>query len=173
MNTIEAIMTRISVRKFTDREIPDEALQKILLAGMAGPSAANRRPFSFLVVKDPETLKKISEANGPAAKLLSGAKMGIVVCADMKRSFAQAPNYTAVDTTIATENMILAAWELGIGTCWIGTWPQPEKFEAQKALLGLPEDIVPHHIVAFGYPLEEPKVTKEKWEEDRVHYEKW
>ncbi len=173
MNTIDAIMSRISVRKFTDQEIPEDAVRTILEAGMAGPSAVNARPFTFLVVKDPETLRKIADVNGAAAKLLAGAKMGIVVCADMKRSFEKAPMYTAVDTSIATENMILAAWDLGIGSCWLGTWPQPEKYEAQQALLGLPDDIVPHHIVAFGYPAQDTKVTKQKWEEDKVHYEKW
>ena len=173
MDAIETIMGRISVRQYSDREIPEDALRTILEAGMAGPSCVNARDWSFIVVRDPEMLNKMADANGRPAQPLRGAKLGILICGDLERAFKGAPDYWVVDGSIAAQNMILAAHALGIGSVWLGTWPQMNRVQAQAELFGLPESQIPHSIIAFGYPQE--KSTKEKliWEENRVHYEKW
>lgn len=173
MDAIQDIMQRISVRKYSDREIPEEDLRTILEAGMAGPSCVNARDWSFVVVRDPEMLNKMADANGRPAEPLRGAKLGILVCGDMERAFKGAPDYWIVDGSIAAQNMILAANALGIGSVWLGTWPQPGRVKAQAELFGLPETQIPHSIIAFGYPKEEGRKEKLIWEEDRVHYEKW
>ncbi len=69
--------------------------------------------------------------------------------------------------------MILAAKDLGIGSVWLGTWPQMDRVKAQAEIFGLPETQVPHSIIAFGYPAEDPAVKGPEYEEDRVHFEKW
>ena len=173
MDAIQNIMRRISVRQYSDREIGQEALRTILDAGMAGPSCVNARDWSFVVVQDPEILNKMADANGRPAEPLRTAKLGILVCGDLERAFKGAPDYWVVDGSIAAQNMILAANALGIGSVWLGTWPQMNRVKAQTALFGLPETQIPHSIIAFGYPKEESTKGKQIWEEDRVHYNKW
>ena len=153
MDAIHAIKTRISTRKFSDKPISDADLHAILEAGMSGPSAVNARPWSFIVVRDKGMMNKIRtvypDAN-IAADPLRGADVGILVCGDLERAYQGAPDYWVVDGSIACQNMILAAHALGIGSVWLGTWPQENKIAAQKALFDLPEHIVPHSIIAFG-----------------------
>ena len=173
MDAIQTILTRISTRQFTDQPISDKAVHTILEAGMAGPTAVNARPWSFIVVRDKAMLNKMADCNGRAAEPLRGADMGILVCGDLERAFKPAPDYWVVDGSIACQNMILAAHAMGIGSVWLGTWPQENKVAAQKALFNLPEHIVPHSIIAFGYPQEASTKQKLLYEDDRVHFEKW
>lgn len=178
METIQAIMSRRSVRSFTDMPIPEEALQTILAAGMAGPVCVNARDWSFLVVRDKETLGKMADANGRPADPLRGAALGILVLGDLSRAFPPAKDYWIIDGAIAAQNMILAAHDLGIGSVWLGTYPQMERVEAQRELFGLPDSVIPHSLIAFGYPGEEkddgrPPMEKGYFEEDRIHMEQW
>lgn len=173
METIQAITSRISVRKYSKREISDETLRTILEAGMSGPSCVNARDWSFVVVRDPEMLNRMADANGRPAEPLRGAKLAILVCGDLERAFRGAPDYWVVDGSIAAQNMILAAHSLGIGSVWLGTWPQMERVRAQAELIGLPRTQVPHSIIAFGYPAAPAAKEKLLFEEDRVHYERW
>ncbi len=175
MNIIEAISGRRSVRRFTSRPISDGDLHTILCAGMSGPSAVNARPWSFIVVRDRDTLSRMADGNGAAAQPLKGAALGIMVLGDMTRAFERAPDYWVIDGSIAAQNMILAAHGLGIGSVWLGTWPQKEKIDAQRRLFELPESAVPHSIIAFGYPDESQKDLPARggYEEGRVHFEKW
>lgn len=173
MDAIQAILTRISTRQFSGQSISDEALYTILEAGMSGPSAVNARPWSFIVVRDKAMLNSMADCNGRAAEPLRGADVGILICGDLERAFKGAPDYWVVDGSIAAQNMILAAHAMGIGSVWLGTWPQENKVAAQKELFQLPEHIVPHSIIAFGYPAQDSTKQKLLYEEDRVHFEKW
>ena len=173
MDAIQNILSRISVRQYSDREISGEALRTILEAGMSGPSCVNARDWSFIVVRDPEMLSKMADANGRPAQPLRSAKAGILICGDLERAFQGAPDYWVVDGSIAAQNMILAANALGIGSVWLGTWPQMNRVHAQAELFGLPETQIPHSIIAFGYPKEDSAKQKLIWEGNRVHYEKW
>ena len=173
MNAIEAIMTRTSVRQFTDQPIGDDTLRTILKAGMSGPSCVNARDWSFIVVRDRDTLNRMADANGRPAEPLRGAALAVLVCGDLTRAFSRAPEYWVIDGSIAAQNMILAAHELGVGSVWLGTWPQENRVKAQAELFGLPDTQVPHSIIAFGYPAEHPAVKAPDWEADRVHFEKW
>lgn len=173
METLQNIFDRVSVRQFSDREITDAEVRTILTAGMSGPTAVNARPWSFIAVRDPELLGKMADASGGPAEPLRHAKLGILVCGDLERAFPKAPDFWIVDATIAAQNMVLAANDLGIGSVWLGTWPVEAKVKAQAELFGLPDTQIPHSIIAFGYP-QQPS-TKEKllYEEDRVHFDKW
>ena len=179
MDVMEAIMGRRSVRKFSDQPIGQEALHTILQAGMAGPSCVNARDWSFLVTWDPEILTKMADANGRPADPLRRAKLGILVLGDLERAFPPARDYWIIDGAIAAQNMILAAHSLGIGSVWLGTYPQMERVEGQRALFGLPDTVIPHSIIAFGYPDpagEEsgpPGMKKGFYEADRVHMDRW
>ena len=172
---VDTILNRKSVRKYTNQVIEQEKIDLILKAAMSGPTAVNARPWSFLVVNEPELLEKMADANGRAAQCLKQAKLGILVCGDLSRAFSRAPEYWVVDCSIAAQNMILCAESIGLGSVWLGTWPQDDKIERQKALFNLPEHIIPHSLIAFGYPDDEAASKKEKtiWEEDRVHVNGW
>lgn len=172
MEAIANILTRRSVRTFTDQPISDDDLHLILKAGMSGPSAVNARDWQFLVVKDRDILARMAEANGRPAEPLKKAALGILVLGDLERAFKGAPDYWVVDGSIAAQNMILAAHALGIGSVWLGTWPQAEKVAKQKELFALPDTVVPHSIIAFGYPADEGN-GRGFFEDDRVHVEQY
>lgn len=178
MEALEAIMTRKSVRHFLAEPVPDETLRTILQAAMSGPSCTNARDWQFLVVRDKAMLQKMAEANGRPAQPLRGAAVGILVCGDLTRAFPPAPDYWVVDGAIAAQNLILAAHALGVGSVWLGTWPQLERVQAQVRLFGLPAAAVPHSLIALGWPdpakeAPGPRRDRPAWEESRVHWEQW
>lgn len=172
METLEAILSRRSVREFKADKLSEREIKNILQAGMSGPSCVNSRDWSFIVVDDKEQLNKMADANGRPAEPLRKAALGIMVCGDMQRAFEKAPEYWVIDCSIACQNMILAAEDMGIGSVWLGTYPQMDRVKAQSELFGLPKTIVPHSIIAFGYPLTNEAKVKE-YELDRVHYNEW
>lgn len=174
MDTMRAILTRRSCRKFTTQPIEQEKLHQLLEAAMSGPCCANVRDWSFVVVTDPEKLEQMADANGRFAEPLRKAAAGILVCGDLDRVFAGAKEYWVIDGAIAAQNICLAAQELGLGAVWLGTWPQKRRVEAQKKLFDLPEEIVPHSIIALGYPEADITSPREsRYEKDRVHFEQW
>ena len=173
MDTLETIFSRVSTRQYSDRPISDEDLHTILKAGMSGPSCLNSRDWSFIVVRDKDTLNKMADGNGRPAEPLRHAQVGILVCGDLERAFREVPDYWVVDGSIAAQNMVLAAQALGIGSVWLGTWPRMSRVKAQAELFGLPETQIPHSIVAFGYPKEPSTKEKLLYESDRVHFERW
>lgn len=174
METMEAILTRRSVRKFQDRPVSRELLQQILEAAMSGPCCVNAREWSFILATEKETLNKMAQANGRPADPLKDAAAGILICGDLSRAFPGGPEYWVIDGAIAGQNISLAAHALGLGSVWLGTWPQMDRVERQKELFGLPDHIIPHSLIALGYPEEDVTgARKSRYEEDRVHFEKW
>lgn len=173
MDTIQTILTRRSIRTYTDQPISDADLRKILTAGMSGPSCVNARDWSFIVVRDQEQLARMADANGQPAEPLRQAALGILVCGDLRRAFPPAKDYWVIDGAIAAQNMVLCAHALGIGSVWLGTWPQMDRVQRQMELFGLPEHIVPHSVLAFGYPAETPTERDEAYDPNCVHYEQW
>ena len=173
MDTIQTIKDRISTRKYSNKTISENDLKTILEAGMSGPSCVNARDWSFIVVRDKRTLNKMADANGRPAEPLRTADVGILICGDLERAFPPAPEYWVIDGSIAAQNMILAASALGIGSVWLGTWPQMDRVKQQAELFNLPSSQIPHSIIAFGYPAASDHKEKLIWEPDRIHYEKW
>ena len=173
METLKAMATRKSVREFTDEGITFEDIKKILTAGMSGPSCMNKRMWSFVVIRNKELLGKLSVANGLYAGPLRGAALGILVCGDLERALPEAPEYWVIDASIATQNMVLAAQDLGIGSVWLGCWPCEDRVQEVKELMALPENIVPHSILAPGYAKEPDNEERDLYESDRVHFDEW
>ena len=170
-NVINSIMTRTSIRQYTDKKLTDIEIESLLKAGMAAPSACNLQPWRFVVVTDPEIKQAISDQikpAGPAAK----APAVIVVCGDLESTFETAPDYWAEDCSAVTENILLAAHALDLGAVWMGVWPQKERYDFLGELLGLPSNIIAFGMIAVGYPAENPS-PKDKWDASKVHFEKW
>lgn len=172
MEAYESILARRSVRKYTDKPIDDETMHKLLVAAMSGPSCANVKDTVFITVRDKESLKLIAQCNGRPAQMLPDAAAAIIICGDTEKTFQRAKDYWVVDASIATQNIVLAANALGLGSVWLGTWPQMERVENISKAFGLPENIIPHSVVALGYPAESPE-AKSLYQEERVHHEKW
>ena len=168
METMQNILTRRSVRKFADKPIEPDKLHTILEAAMSGPCAVNAREWAFIVVTDREKLAQMAEANGRVARMLNQAAAAILVCGDL--------DFWVIDAAIAAQNMTLAANDLGIGSVWLGTWPDETRVKRQAAIFQLPETIVPHSILALGYPAEDidmRAVRPSRYEENRVHVNQW
>ena len=131
MSLLDVILGRRSIRRYENKEIPKDVLDKIIEAGRQSPSAANRQPYRFVIVTDSEIKKELSKEL--FSRFLKNSPLIIVGCANTKALLTG--KWATVDTTIALENMVLAAWSLGIGSCWIGSF----KEQKIKELLKIPE----------------------------------
>lgn len=169
MEAMDAILTRRSTRQFTDEPVTDAELDQVLRAAMYAPSAGNERPWRFVVVRDPDTLRRLSKATVFAGPLES-AGAGIAVCAD--RGALKYPGFWPIDTSAATQNALLAAHAIGLGGVWIGVHPvSPFKVRVRR-ILALPRRIVPVHLIALGHPAE-TRPAVERFDPTYVHHESW
>lgn len=163
------IFKRASVRSFDGRKVEPEKIESLMKAAMAAPSACNQQPWEFVVVTEPATLDRLAECS-PYAGCIRQAPLGIVVC--MRTEGLQAPSYTQIDASAATENILLEAVHLGLGAVWLGIAPGQERMEAVRQVIGAPETIQPFGLVACGYP-DKPAVPANRYDPARVHYERW
>ena len=154
MSLIDYILTRRSIRRYETKGIPEEVLRQILEAGRQASSAANRQPIRFVVVKDHEILKNLCD--NLITRFVKTAPAAIVGCADIKSLLTG--KWAVVDATIAMQNMVIAAWTLGVGSCWIGACNE----EKVKELLKIPVKWKVVALITFGYPAEQPKPRKKK-----------
>ena len=170
IDVITAILTRRSIRKFTPGHIDDEYLHVILRAGFHAPTAGNKRPVHFIVIRDRELLKAFSIAKREAA-MIAEADLAIVVCGDQDRQAYH--DFLHEDCAASIENMLLCIHGLDLGAVWCGI-PSilTDCYKLYQARLGLPTNIIPVAIIAVGVPNEE-KTHIDRFDEKRVHYEHW
>ncbi|MGD0994218.1 MAG: nitroreductase [Candidatus Bathyarchaeia archaeon] len=171
---IDAIKSRRAIRSFEDKPVPDKALKVLLEAATYAPSAINIQPWKFTIVTNKEEMKRLSDMAKPAL-IRSLPDVGDEGLVGLKRRlsdpqyniFYNAPllifvsgaksRYAVYDCSMAAQNMMLAAYSLGIGSCWIGTAVSTANNPKVKADLGIPEDHEVHAAIIFGYPKEIPK----------------
>lgn len=173
MNITEAMAARTSIRDYLDKEITRTDILRLFKAGMTAPSARNIQPWHFMAITTDSVLESLSDAL-PNAPMLGRAPLGILVAADQYEAEAGTPgaDFWIQDCSAATENILLAALDLGLGAVWLGVHPVKERIEAVKRILGLPDHIAPLSLIAVGHPAREAK-PKDKFREDRLHWEKW
>ncbi len=169
MEKLNFILDRRSIRRFTGRKIELDQLKAILTAAMYAPSAVNRQPWHFVVIDDPGLMENIMEIH-PHARMLQTASHAVVVCGD--EQLQHDDGYWVVDCGAATQNLILAAQLLGIGTCWVGLHPREERKLSFSRLLHLPSHILPFAMVAMGYP-DEHKPRPERFHAHKVRHNGW
>lgn len=169
MNVLDAILTRRSIRKFTGEPVSEEQIRQVIRSGCHAPSAHNRQPWRFVVIRNPELLAKIA-AFHPYAKMLPQAGCGIVVCGDGTAQAADA--FLPQDCGACIENMLLAAHGIGLGTVWCGLHPVERLTSAMREWLSLPEAIVPIGLVVIGHGAESRDVP-ERYSEEKVHWDTW
>lgn len=169
MDVMEALLTRRSIRRFTGEPVSDEDIQKILKAGFSAPSANNKQPWHFVVVKDRNALEKIAKRH-PYAKMLPEAGCGIVVCGDPK--IEDKEGFLIEDCSAAIQNILLAAHGLGLGAVWCGLYPVTDRARAVSDVLNIPPDIIPVGLVVVGHGAEK-KGAVDRFDAKKVHYGKW
>ncbi len=151
MDFWRVISKRQSVRQYLDKEIPQETIEQILSAAIRAPSAGNRQPWYFLVVRNPKLRWQLAQAAGQ--DFVAQAPVVIVVCADPERSAQRyghrgAELYCLQDTAAAIEHILLGAVALGLGACWVGAFHEGEAAQA----LRLGPDLRPIALIPLGYP---------------------
>jgi len=165
--SIDIVLSRRSIRKYTDQRVSDADMTRLLEAGMAAPSSRNLKPWHFVTVTDRDTLDRLAEAH-PHGKMLFEATAAIAVCGQIDIS----PDYWVQDCSAATENILVAAAALGLGSCWLGVHPREERIEAIGAVLGIPDDIGILSLIAVGHPAEK-KEARTQYDESRIHRGGW
>jgi nitroreductase len=173
-SVIEAIKSRRAIRNFEDKPVPESAIQTLLEAATYAPSAINIQPWKFTIITNKAEMKRLSDMAKPAL-IRALPDVGDEGLAGLKRRlsdpqfniFYNAPLlifvsgvkslYAVYDCSMAAQNMMLAAYSLGIGSCWIGTAVRTANDPKVKADLGVPEDYEVHAAIIFGYPKGVPK----------------
>lgn len=167
---MEEIFIRRSIRKFEEKEVEGEKIDKLLRAAMQAPSACNQQPWEFIVVTDKNDLKKLSEVS-PYSKPVEGSSVTFILLADTRN--LKAPLLWQQDLAAAAENLLLEAVHLGLGGVWMALSPNPMAAERVSEIYHLPEYIKPFACIAIGYPKEQKNQFVDRYQESRVHYGKW
>lgn len=166
MELREVILKRRSIRKFTEEIIPEELVQTLLTAAMAAPSACNKQPWEFYVIRDEKIREKMREVS---LFTRMNATLMIVVAGNRKRALSKRENdFWIQDCAAATENILLTATDLGLGACWCGLYPMEGPVEKTKAVLSLPEEMIPMALIQLGYPAQAPE-ARTQYDEKKVH----
>lgn len=163
------ILTRVSVRRYTDEPVTDGMLTALLHAAMSAPTGVNKQPWEFIVVDDPQLLQQLAEAL-PYAKMVAHAPVAIVVCGNRQR---QLPGVDDIlweqDCSASSENILLASHALGLGGVWTCLYPHTDRMSAASRILNLGSDLIPFNLIPIGHP-QKPQPQLDKWHPDRIHH---
>ncbi|MDR0913247.1 MAG: nitroreductase family protein [Methanobrevibacter sp.] len=169
---MEEIYKRRSIRKYSNKDIEDEKIEKLLKAAMQAPgSRLNAEPWEFIVVRNNETIKKLSRMD-VNSKPLSGAKVAIVLIANMETSYFK--HAWEQDMAASATTLLLEASYLDLGAVWINVAPKENRMEYISDLFNLDKHLRPFNIISLGYPADgEKNEFLNKYHKDRIHYEKY
>jgi len=178
MDLFEAISQRRCIRSYTSEAVADEDVRALLEAAVRAPSSCNRQTWRFVIVRTPETIEKLHQAASYSTQhqtFVKKASVLIVVCGDLTR-YDSVPYrergitlFSIQETAAAVQNLLLAAWALGVGACWVGLFDE----DVVKKALSLPKHIRPYAIITLRHTRSKTKVTPRKPLEELIHYETW
>ncbi len=169
METLEAINSRHSIRKYLKDDVSNETVNILLKAAMSAPSAGNAQPWEFIVIKDKGTRKQMAAIH-PHARIVEKAPVAIFIIGNTGKEIY--PGYWPQDCSAATENLLLAAHDIGLGAVWCGIYPTQERWQAFSQMFALPQELVPFALVPVGYP-DQQVAPQDRFDPTKVHYEKW
>jgi nitroreductase len=169
MEFSDLIRERYSVRAYKADPVEEEKLQRVLEAARLAPTAANRQPFRLIVIHTQGREKELNRIYG--RQWFVQAPLLLCMCALPREAWVRADgkNYAEVDATIAMDHLILAAADLGLGTCWVAAFDPT----AARQVLGLPEEVEPVAFTPLGYPADTPREKKRRPLPELVRYERW
>ena len=163
---LQLIFSRRSIRQYTDQPVSEADISGLLEAGMAAPSAMNKRPWHLVAVSDKQVLQDISQSP-PYGRTLPGAPLVIVVCGDPSGS-----SWWLQDCTLATQNILVAAAGLGLGGVFLGCHDKPEREGPSRQALGIPDEIGMASVLCIGHPAEE-KESRTQFDPAQAHRDRW
>ncbi len=169
MDVTKAILSRRSIRKYTEEPVSGDDIEALLTAAMHAPSAVNEQPWHFVIIQDRKTLEAVSRLSA-TAPMVKYAPLAIAVCAD--RNLEKFPGLWALDCSAATENILLAATARGLGAVWTAVYPFEERVNGIKELLNLPANVIPLCIIPVGRPAETPAPV-DRFNPSCIHHETW
>jgi len=170
--TTKTIFNRKSVRNYVEAQISPETLEFLVKAGMAAPSAIDRRPWEFIIINDKAVVKKLNDAL-PSAKMAEKAGHAIVVAGNIeKQAGGKDSTFWIMDCSAAVQNILLAAESLGLGAVWTAVYPNPDRMKPVIETLGLPSNIVPLAFIPVGKPDGSDK-PKDKFDKEKIHWNHW
>jgi len=169
MDGMKALLTRRSIRIFRSDPIEPEAIRSILEAAMHAPSAGNQQPWRFVLIQDRAALQSIAIEH-PYASAVESCPMAVLVCAATRD--LPHPDFWAVDCAAATENLMLAAHMLGLGSVWVGLYPKRDRMAILSRLVNLPDDVEPFALIPLGHPLERPE-QPDRYRPEWIRAEHW
>ena len=166
MELKEVLLKRRSIRKFTDKKVSDDIIEELLHAGMSGPSACNRQPWEFYVIKNEELLVKLRRSSRFTNM---EAQLAIIVCGNLDKALPDSmKDYWIQDCSAATNNILLRVTDLGLGAVWCGIYPQERAAERVKEILNLGDNLVPLSQIWIGYP-DESSTPRDWFNPECVH----
>lgn len=166
MELSEVMFKRRSVRKFTEEPVRDEDIDTLLKYAMSAPSADNKKPWEFYIVKNADLRAQLREVHRYTNY---DSPVMIVVAGDVKRALPmQLAPFWIQDCSAAVENILLGATDMGLGACWCGLEPQVRAVQRTRKILGLEERIVPLALIHIGHPAAEPE-PRTQYDARRVH----
>lgn len=174
MNIIDCIKKRRSRRQFTNREVTDEVIEKIIEAGIYAPSSRDCQPWQFIVVRDQDSQFELArlKSEGNQEHILS-APVTLMVCVDTSKS----PNSFIEDGVCAVQNMLLVIEELGLGAVYVsaGSKTDPEITNEIRNILSVPKNVVPLVLLPLGYPDQKEKLHERKLLDTKkvIHKNRW
>lgn len=170
---MQNILSRKSVRAYTDQPVSRAQIDTLLRAAMAAPTGRDMRPWKFIVVDDKEMLKTLA-GRLPYAKMLPEAQAAVLICGDLSVTDDKGNPSTnwMFDCSAATENLLLAAESMGLGAVWTAVYPYDERLRHVMEVMQLPDYIVPLNVIPIGYPKGNPQ-PKDKYDTDNIHYNGW
>ena len=169
METFEAIISRRSIRQYTNEKISQQMIDKLLTAAMQAPSARDTQSWHFIVIEDKHILKAIAGFH-PYADMLRQAPLAIAVCGDFR--LEESVEYLALNCAAATMNILLAAHSFGLGAVWLGIHPRKKRIKDLREELNLPENIIPITLIAIGYP-KESKNRIDRFDPNKIRFNQW
>lgn len=164
-----ALVSRRSVRSYSPRPVPESQIKRLLQAAMSAPSAGNRQPWRFIVIRERALLDRVAELH-PDRRLLGQTAVAVLVCGDTR--LEAHPECWVQDCSAATQNILLAAHFLGLGAVWLGIHPDRERATAMQHLFGLPQEVIPLALVPIGFPMEW-EAAEDRFREDKVMLNRW
>lgn len=164
---MNALFRRRSIRKYKKHmPVENEKLRKLLMAGFAAPSARNRQPWNFLIINERAILDKVPDYH-PYAEMILEAPLAILVMGD--RNMQEMDGYIAQDCSAATENILIEAAELGLGSVWLGVYPREERINGMRELFEIPLNLLPFSLIVIGYADEE-KDSNQRYNEEKIYF---